>query len=87
MFALVLLTALPLVWCGMVSAISFIETPLKFRAPGMTRALGVGSGRIIFKMLNVVKAALAVRTIGAWTQTRYLVTLPLGSMLIVAVAG
>ena len=34
-------TALTFVWLGMVLAISFIETPLKFRAPGMTHALGV----------------------------------------------
>jgi hypothetical protein len=28
------------VWLGMVLAISFLEAPLKFRAPGVTLALG-----------------------------------------------
>lgn len=53
---------LPFVWFGMVSAISFLETPLKFRAPGMTHALGVGIGRLVFKVLNLVEAAMAKRT-------------------------
>ena len=30
------------VWLGMVLAISFLEAPLKFRAPGVTIALGLG---------------------------------------------
>ena len=29
------------VWVGMVVAISFVETPLKFRAPGVTPALAL----------------------------------------------
>ena len=57
MFAAVLLVALPLVWFGMITAISFIETPLKFRAPGMTHALGVGIGWIVFRVLNLVEAS------------------------------
>jgi hypothetical protein len=34
--------AVPFVWLGMVLAISLLETPLKFRAPGITLALGLG---------------------------------------------
>ena len=33
-------------WLGMVVAISFIEAPLKFRAPGVTVPVGLGIGRI-----------------------------------------
>ena len=47
-------------WLGMVLAISFLETPLKFRAPGMTVELGVGIGRLVFRALNLVEAALAI---------------------------
>ncbi len=41
------------VWLGMVLAISFIEAPLKFRAPGVTLAIGLGIGRLVFRALNV----------------------------------
>ena len=47
------------VWLGMVLAISFLETPLKFRAPGVTLQIGLGIGRLVFRALNVVEAALA----------------------------
>ncbi|MDO5751519.1 hypothetical protein [Arthrobacter sp.] len=81
MFAVVLLVILPFVWFGMITAISFIETPLKFRAPGMTHALGVGIGRIVFKALNLVEAVLAVLILGAWTQQPDMVGLPAGILL------
>ncbi|MBF6386086.1 hypothetical protein IU444_18305 [Nocardia farcinica] len=51
---------LPMLWLGMVVAISFLEAPLKFRAPGITVPLGLGIGRIVFKALNTVEAVLAV---------------------------
>lgn len=47
------------VWLGMVLAISFLETPLKFRAPGITLPLGLGIGRLVFRALNLVEVALA----------------------------
>ena len=47
------------VWLGMVLAISFLEAPLKFRAPGVTLALGLGIGRLVFRALNTAEAALA----------------------------
>lgn len=47
-------------WLGMVLAISFLEAPLKFRAPGITVALGVGIGRLVFRVLNRVEAVFAV---------------------------
>jgi hypothetical protein len=43
--------AVPVVWLGMVLAISFVETPLKFRAPGITMLLGLGIGRLVFRAL------------------------------------
>ncbi|NKY48703.1 hypothetical protein [Nocardia vermiculata] len=55
-----LLWFLPMLWLGMVLAISFLETPLKFRAPGVTLALGLGIGRLVFKALNIVECVLAV---------------------------
>ncbi|MFG1934510.1 hypothetical protein ACGFK1_28295 [Mycobacterium sp. NPDC048908] len=46
-------------WLGMVLAISFIEAPLKFRAPGVSLQIGLGIGRLVFRALNTVEAALA----------------------------
>jgi hypothetical protein len=40
-------------WLGMVLAISFVEAPLKFRAPGVTPEIGLGIGRLVFRALNV----------------------------------
>lgn len=52
--------ATPFVWLGMVLAISFMEAPLKFRAPGITLALGLRLGRLVFAALNSAEIALAV---------------------------
>lgn len=48
------------IWLGMVLAISFLEAPLKFRAPGITVQLGLGIGRLVFKALNGCEVVLAV---------------------------
>lgn len=45
-------------WLGMILAISFLEAPLKFRAPGITVPLGVGIGRLVFRALNIAEAIL-----------------------------
>lgn len=87
MFALVLLTMLPFVWFGMIVAISFIETPLKFRAPGMTHALGVGIGRLVFKALNYVEALLAAVIVAAWLFAGELVSAMAGALLILSIAA
>jgi hypothetical protein len=50
------------VWLGMVLAISFLEAPLKFRAPGVTIQLGLGIGRLVFRALNICEGALAIAT-------------------------
>ena len=52
--------AVVFIWLGMVFAISFIEAPLKFRAPGITIQLGLGIGRLVFKALNTCEVVLAV---------------------------
>ncbi|WP_324786044.1 hypothetical protein [Streptomyces sp. H51] len=57
--------AVTFVWLGMVLAISFLEAPLKFRAPGVTVPLGLGIGRLVFRALNSVEAVLAVAVIVA----------------------
>lgn len=51
---------LPVFWLGMVVAISFLEAPIKFRAPGVTLAIGLGIGRKVFFALNAVELVLAL---------------------------
>ncbi|MGW5370015.1 hypothetical protein ACWER6_10205 [Streptomyces sp. NPDC004009] len=58
-------SAVVFVWLGMVLAISFLEAPLKFRAPGVTIPLGLGIGRLVFRALNAVETVLAVVVIAA----------------------
>lgn len=53
-------TALVFVWLGMVLGISFLEAPLKFRAPGVDLRVGLGIGRIVFRALNFAEIALAL---------------------------
>ena len=59
------------VWLGMVLAISFLEAPLKFRAPGITIPLGLGIGRLVFRALNVCEVVLAAMVVGRrWCSAR-----------------
>ncbi|WHU46080.1 hypothetical protein QNM97_19030 [Gordonia sp. L191] len=77
-------TAVTFVWLGMVLAISFLEAPLKFRAPGITIPLGLGIGRLVFRALNAVETAAALALIvcavaGGWVGQ------PAGILAVVAV--
>ncbi|BBZ74780.1 hypothetical protein MANY_01170 [Mycolicibacterium anyangense] len=57
--------AVVFVWLGMVLAISFLEAPLKFRAPGVTIPLGLGIGRLVFRALNACEIVLAAALVVA----------------------
>lgn len=56
--------AVTFVWLGMVLAISFLEAPLKFRAPNVTLPIGLGIGRLVFRALNTAEVVFAL-VIGA----------------------
>lgn len=58
--ALALRIIVPTLWLGMIMAISFIEAPLKFQAPGITIPLGLGIGRLVFTALNIAEVTLLV---------------------------
>ena len=49
----------------MVLAISFLEAPLKFRAPGVTVRIGLGIGRLVFRALNGAEAIFAAVVLAA----------------------
>lgn len=48
------------IWFGFVAAISFMEAPVKFKAPSLTRAIGLDVGRFVFKALNRIEIIFAV---------------------------
>lgn len=52
--------AVTFVWVGMVTAISFVEAPLKFRAPNVTLPIGLGIGRVVFRAINSIEIVFAV---------------------------
>lgn len=56
--AVVIQRILPPLWCGMVIAIA-VEAQLKFQAPGITRELGLGIGKLVFTALNKIECVIA----------------------------
>ena len=74
-------TAATFVWLGMVLAISFLETPLKFRAPGVDLRTGLAIGRLVFRALNTAEIVLAAAVL-----TCLFTTAP-GSAVDAAIAG
>jgi len=52
--------AVTFAWLGMVLAISFLEAPLKFRAPDVTLRIGLGIGRLVFRVLNAIELVFAL---------------------------
>jgi hypothetical protein len=49
-----------LIWLGMILGISFLETPVKFKAPSVTLEIGLDIGRQVFGVFNKVECALAL---------------------------
>ncbi|HRP99290.1 MAG TPA: hypothetical protein PK781_02370 [Terrimesophilobacter sp.] len=56
--ALAVRIIVPALWLGMILALSFLEAPLKFQAPGITTELGLGIGRLVFTALNISSIVL-----------------------------
>ncbi|MUL67813.1 hypothetical protein BOO86_25295 [Mycobacterium sp. CBMA 234] len=77
--------AVTFVWLGMVLAISFLEAPLKFRAPNVTLQVGLGIGRLVFRALNSVELVFAVAIVAAAVANRPSTTVT--AAFIVAVAA
>ena len=65
--------AIPFIWFGMIAAISFMEAPLKFQAPGITLPLGLSVGRLIFFALNKIEIVLAVIFILSLLRSRTII--------------
>jgi len=55
-----LIIVITFIWVGLVFGISFIEAPLKFTAPNITLALGLGIGRVVFGALNKIEIVFSI---------------------------
>ena len=53
-------TTLPGVAVGLLVGLSFLETPLKFLAPGVTMPIGLGIGRLVLTAANIAGGVLLV---------------------------
>ena len=80
--------AVVFIWLGMVLAISFLEAPLKFRAPGVTLQIGLGIGRLVFRALNAGEVILAVAILTALAagSSSASVTVAIAAAVVVLVA-
>ena len=73
-----------LVWAGIVIGISFIEAPVKFHTPTLTRVVAFDVGRTVFGASQRVQAGLAVLVLGAavWARVPRRAWLALGVVAI-----
>jgi hypothetical protein len=74
----------------MVVAISFLEAPIKFRAPGVTVPIGLSIGRLVFKALNGVELVLLLALAATVYADRpgataFIVLVSVGAVLLVQV--
>ncbi|MGD2014021.1 MAG: hypothetical protein PVH37_15375 [Desulfobacterales bacterium] len=69
-----------LIWLGMVLGISFLEAPVKFMAPSVTREIGLDIGRYVFGVFNKVECvfALIIAILLIITRRKDLSMVPLG---------
>lgn len=50
--------AIPSLWIGLLIGLAFIETPLKFLAPGVTLEIALGIGRLVLTAADIAGAVL-----------------------------
>lgn len=62
--------AVAFLWIGFIGAISFMESWLKFQAPGITLPLGLGIGELVFHALNTMEWVFSVIIILDYLRTR-----------------
>lgn len=49
-----------LLWTGMLLGISFLESWVKFRAPSLTKPVGLDVGRTVFRAFNIVQMVFLI---------------------------
>ncbi|WP_029449435.1 hypothetical protein [Cellulophaga baltica] len=78
--------AITFIWVGFIGAISFMEAWLKFRAPGIDTALGLGIGQLVFNALNKVEITSAVLIVLLSIASKEKKTIQVQGLFYVAVA-
>lgn len=58
-----LISFISLIWAGMILGISFLESWVKFRAPNLTKAVGLEVGRLVFSYFHYVQYGLCLAII------------------------
>lgn len=58
-----LMVVILLLWAGMILGISFLESWAKFRAPSLTRAIGLDVGRTVFQYFHQAQACITLLVI------------------------
>jgi len=51
------------IWFGLTAGISFLEAPVKFTAPTITREIALDVGRVVFGALNKVELIALIMTL------------------------
>jgi hypothetical protein len=60
---------LPTLWVGVLVGVSFIATPVKFRAPSLTRPVALDVGRVTFQLFSRIEWAFAAVLLGIYAAT------------------
>lgn len=55
-----LFLAIVLLWAGMLIGVSFVATPVKFTAPGLSLPVALEVGQVTFRLFSRIEWALAV---------------------------
>lgn len=55
-----IIATISIFWAGMVAAISFLESWVKFRTPTLQKAVGLDVGRTVFGFFNKIQMALLI---------------------------
>ena len=58
------------IWIGFISAISFMEAWIKFRAPGVTLPIGLGIGKLVFGALNKMECIFCLLILWQLVQAK-----------------
>lgn len=76
-----------LIWFGMLMGVSFLATPVKFRAPSLTLPVALDVGRQTFAVLAMAETALSAALVAAALAAGGRVLWPLIGTLAVVVAA
>lgn len=65
------LSALALLWTGMLIGVSFLATPVKFLAPSLTLPVALDVGRQTFRVFSLVEIVFAFALVAVAILSRY----------------